>query len=647
MILGVEGVNRIWREAKLKAVGLKRPKILVDTAEHSIGIRDGTTAARIEIRMFLEDYESRASPLQEIMNISRFNTPSLGFSTKTTCLYEEVYILHKMLDENYMDLLIDNMVADNLIHDYNVTRINERYSILHSPIETFDMCSLGYYPYHIFPTIYTLSSTVALEKSGVSAIQSNPNFELFGQGVLIGFVDTGINYQHQAFLNPDGSSRIVSIWDQSIINDAVSSNVPFGTEYDKEMINIALMDANPLSIVPSVDEIGHGTMLAGIAAGSIEESQNFQGVAPQAELIVVKLVQAKHYNRAIFGISDTIDCYSETNIIIGIDYIKNLADKLKRPVVICVGLGSSQGDHDGHSALALYLNNLSTIPRIGICVSAGNEGNRNRHYSGVVSRKQSFSQFELRVGDSDKIFSLELWQKSPGRLDIKIQSPTGEETTIVRPQFRQCYEHNFIFSNSRIYINNIIAEEETGEQLILVRFSNAMSGIWKIQVFNRDDIDAQFNAWLPSGNIITEDTFFLEPDPYTTITSPGNARNPITVAAYNQMNNSILINSSRGNTSSGGTEPDIAAPGFNLMGPNLRYAYGNASGTGAAAAHTAGIISLIMEWSILKGNYTTISGRDINRLLIRGAARDDNIEYPNRIWGYGRIDILGLFSGLI
>lgn len=259
-----------------------------------------------------------------------------------------------------MDLLIDNMLAENLINDYDVTRINERYSILHSPIESFDMCSLGHYPYHIFPTIYTLCSTVVLENSGVLSLQNNPNFELFGQGVLIGFVDTGINYQHQAFLNPDGSSRIVSLWDQSIENDVIDADVPFGTEYDKEMINIALMDANPLSIVPSVDEIGHGTMLAGIAAGSMDGVQNFQGVAPQAELIVVKLAQAKHYNRAIFGISDTADCYAETNILIGINYIKNLADRLKRPVVICIGLGSSQGDHDGHSALALYINNLST-----------------------------------------------------------------------------------------------------------------------------------------------------------------------------------------------------------------------------------------------------------------------------------------------
>ncbi|WP_294143467.1 S8 family peptidase [uncultured Clostridium sp.] len=555
--------------------------------------------------------------------------------------------MHRALDENYIDLLIDNVIADNLRRDYDITRINERYSILHSPREMLDMCYLGFHPYHIFPTIYTLCSDIALESSGVYSIQSNPYFDLFGKGVLVGFIDTGINYQHRAFLNPDGSSRILSIWDQNIENDGISSEVPFGSEYDNRMINIALMDSDPLSIVPSIDEIGHGTMLAGIAAGSNDESQEFRGVAPQAELVVVKLAQAKYYNRAMFNISDTVICYPETNILIGIEYIKNLADRLKRPVVICVGVGSSQGGHDADSALSLYLNGLASIPRTAVCVAAGNEGNKGRHYSGNIPNGQSYNEFELRVDELDKNFSMEIWQRSPDKLDIRIFSPTGEQTALVRPQFGQCIEHDFIFSDTKVYINNIIAEEENGEQLILIRFSNAMSGIWKMQVLKTENIISEFNAWLPSGNIISDRTYFLTPDPYTTITSPGNARNPVTVTAYNQNNNGILIGSSRGYAVFGGIKPDIAAPGFELKCPNLSDAYGSATGTGAAAAHTAGIIALILEWNVLKGHYTTISGRDINRLLIRGAIREDNMEYPNRTWGYGRIDILGLFRGLV
>ncbi|MFQ7183612.1 MAG: S8 family serine peptidase, partial [Hungatella sp.] len=226
--------------------------------------------------------------------------------------------MHKALDEGYIDLMIENNLAENLKHDYDITRINDRYSILHSPQETLDMCYLGAKPYHVFPTIYSLCSEISLESSGVSPIQSNPNFDLFGQGVLIGFIDTGIHYQHPAFLNPDGSSRILSIWDQTIENGGIRSDIPFGSEYDNDMINLALTDPNPLSLVPSTDEIGHGTMLAGIAAGSLDESQNFRGAAPKTELVVVKLAQAKAFNRAVFRIPDNVICYPESNILIGI-----------------------------------------------------------------------------------------------------------------------------------------------------------------------------------------------------------------------------------------------------------------------------------------------------------------------------------------
>ena len=174
-----------------------------------------------------------------------------------------------------------------------------------------------------------------------------------------------------------------------------------------------------------------------------------------------------------------------------------------------------------------------------------------------------------------------------------------------------------------------------------------MSGIWKIQVFNTTNITSHFNAWLPSGNIITNNTFFLDSDPYTTITSPGNSNNSVTVTAYNQLNNGMLIASSRGFSANGTINPDIAAPGFMLKGPNLKDGYGSATGTGAAAAHTAGIMALILEWNVLKGHYTTISGRDINRLLIRGAVRDASMDYPNRTWGYGRLDLMGMFRSLV
>lgn len=508
------------------------------------------------------------------------------------------------------------------------------------------MCILGTYPYHIFPSIYTLNSLVSIERSGVTAVQYNPNLALFGQGVLIGFVDTGIDYQHEAFLNIDGTTRLFSIWDQTIVTGTPPSGFEFGTEYNKSQINLALRQDNPFMVVPSTDEDGHGTMLAGIAAGSPSPQNDFSGVASEAELVVVKLAPAKYYNRKIFGIDDTVLCYAETNILLGVEYILSVARRLNRPVVICIGVGSSQGDHDGHDALAVYLNLLSTTPRVAVCVSAGNDGNARRHYRGESAAGRASSDFELSVGRQDKSFSMQIWQKSPSRLAMQLQSPSGEWTEPIYPRFNRCVEYNFVFETSRVFINNMIMEEESGEQLILIRFEDASSGIWNIRVIAIDNLYSYFDAWLPSGGLVSEETFFLESDPNVTVSAPGNARNPLTVTAYNQTDGSILISSSRGFTSSGGVTPDIAAPGFKLTCPISNDLYGSASGTGAAAAHSAGIVAMLMEWAILRGNYTTMSGRDISRLLIRGASRRDNLTYPNPTWGYGIIDIFGTFRSL-
>lgn len=554
--------------------------------------------------------------------------------------------MHKILDENYLDLLIENSFASVLQKEYDLTRINARYSVLHSPASRFSMCGLGNYPYHIFPTLYTLNSTVSLEKSNVITIQSNVNLSLFGEGVVIGFVDTGIDYLHEAFLNTDGSTKIFSIWDQTIETDAPPEGFTFGAEYDKNMINMALAAEYPFSIVPSNDENGHGTMLAGIAAGSQNPAVGFKGVAPQSELIVVKLAPAKRLNKKIHSIRESALCYPETNIFLGIEYILSVIQRIERPLVLCIGIGSSQSAHDGQSALGMYLNALSTMPTIAVCVSAGNEGSAQRHYRGTIVGAQPSQNIEFIISEKDPQFPLEIWQKSPSRLSVELISPSGEHIHSILPGFNICREHTFVFETSKVYINNFIMEEETGEQLILIRFENALAGIWKLRVTSIDNITSLFDAWMPSGDIISSETFFLESDPNVTITSPGNSTNPVTVTAYNQLQNSILLTSSHGFSSTNIVKPEIAAPGYALTCPLPGQNYGTGTGTGAASAHAAGIIALFMEWAVWKGNYTTITGRDISRLLIRGARRDKNITYPNPVWGYGQIDIQGLFRSL-
>jgi hypothetical protein len=151
---------------------------------------------------------------------------------------------------------------------------------------------------------------------------------------------------------------------------------------------------------------------------------------------------------------------------------------------------------------------------------------------------------------------------------------------------------------------------------------------------------------MPSGNLISNETFFLNPNPDTTITSPGNGVSQMTVTAYNQFDESILLESSRGYTRNGLVAPDIASPGYQIPCALPGNLYGTLTGTGAAAAHAAGAMAMLMEWGITRGNYTLMSGYDANRLIIRGARRDDTLVYPNNIWGYGKLDVNSLFERL-
>ncbi|MEY8353561.1 S8 family serine peptidase [Lachnospiraceae bacterium 54-53] len=254
--------------------------------------------------------------------------------------------------------------------------------------------------------------------------------------------------------------------------------------------------------------------------------------------------------------------------------------------------------------------------------------------------------FELRIGDRDPDFFFELWNHSPFRVNIALTAPSGETTQIIHPRFNECRTFDFIFESTIIYVNNFVLEEETGAQLIIVRFTQAMKGIWNIRIVNIDLQPSVFDAWLPSGTIISGETYFLEATPDITVTSPGNTQNPLTITAYNQYNDSIVINSSRGFSVSDVIVPDLAAPGYQVTCPLPGNRYGNATGTGAAAAHASGILAMVMEWAVIRGNYTTITGRDVSRLLIRGASRSSSISYPNTVWGYRRINILGLFNRL-
>jgi subtilisin family serine protease len=552
--------------------------------------------------------------------------------------------MEKILDENYYDFIINNTLALQSEGESITTVLNERHSMLHVPVNIFNMCDLGMYPYNRFPTLFTLSSQLSLDSSNISQIQANPSLALFGMGVLIGIIDTGVDYTHPAFKRSDNTSRIVSIWDQTIQDGYPPEGFTYGTEYDNQILNLALRAEEPLTIVPSTDTNGHGTAIASIAAGSPDPENSFTGVVPQSQLVVVKLKEAKQNLRRIFSVPEGVVCFQETDIILGIRYVLNVAQRLRRPVVILIAVGSSMSGHEGVGATSSYIDYLSQLSNVNVVVSAGNEGNKNRHFYGNVRAAPYVQEFELKISANDPFFSFQIWPDIQARLAVQIIAPTGEMTSLIYPSIGTCVNHQFVFSQTEMWVNNILLEEENGSQLILIRFAHASEGIWRVRVNGIDQNPFSYNSWLPSGDMISNETFFLLSTPDTTITAPGNADHILTVTAYDQVTGSIIIDSSRGYTRGGRVKPDVAAPGSMVPCAVPGGGYASLTGTGAAAAHASGAVAMVFEWAVVRGNYTSLTGKDVNSLIIRGATRNPIYAYPNNIWGYGKLNMYALFE---
>lgn len=554
---------------------------------------------------------------------------------------------NRITSEDYADLMITYSGDKSIFNKYKdatVNIIDFFNAVVHVPLREFGDNTVVQMGYSVLPYIFGLISQSSLEASGVTRIRNVPNFNLRGQGVLIGILDSGIDYTNPVFINADNTTKITSIWDQTIQSDNFPEKYNYGTVYTREQINQALQSPNPRDLVPSNDEIGHGTMLSGIAAGNEVPDKGFYGVAPDAELIVVKLKQAKKYLRNFYIVPDDVPCYQGNDIIFAIDYLLDEATRLNKPIAICVGLGTSQYAHDGRGTISSYLSVKADSIGIGVVVAGGNEGNSRRHYYGVIDVDIGFDTVELSVGENDPGFSMEFWFNSPDIFSIDITTPSGEYIPKIVPILDETRVLTFIFEPTVINLDFQIAESQSGDQLILMRFRNPAQGIWRFKVYKSGNLGADYHVWLPMEGFISDNTFFLRSDPYTTILSLGNARIPITVTAYNAVDDSLYIDASRGYTRIGTIKPDIAAPGINILSPGLNHDFVEVTGTSAAAAHTTGIAAMLLEWAIVKGNQPNMNTMDMKIFMIRGARRNVDLKYPNRDWGYGILDVFNVFD---
>lgn len=508
--------------------------------------------------------------------------------------------------------------------------------------------SISRYGYRAIPGLYSLADTTSVNEIGATRLKNLPALGLRGDNVIIGIIDTGIDYRHPAFRFSNGESRIIRIWDQTIQTGNMPDNIDYGSEYTGEMINEALRADNPQDIVPSMDTNGHGTFLAGIAAGSEDDENDFTGVAPGAQIAVVKLKEAKQNLKDYYFVKEGALAYQENDIMMGVKYLRQLALSQRLPVVICIGLQNNLGSHSGESFISEYLNTVSNALGNMIVVAAGNMANQRKHFLGNLSIGEAETDVEVRVGDNVRGFCMELWGDSPDIFSVSIVSPTGEVVPRIMGGIGNENVYDFIFEDTTVYVSYQISVGYSGAELIFMRFEVPAAGIWTIRVFNTRQVRGRFHIWLPNTEFVGEDTYFLRPEANVTVTSPGNAGGPITVGAYNHYDGSIYLNSGRGYTRTDLVKPDFVAPGVNVYGPLPNNRYGRLTGTSVAAAHTVGAVALLVEWGLNNDYFQLLLNENVKALLIRGTNQEGagNRTYPNEEWGYGKLDIYETFLRL-
>lgn len=518
------------------------------------------------------------------------------------------------------------------------------YKCFYLPAELAGPVTLSRFSYNSIPKCFTPTSMETLNQTGILPVQNYPTLQLKGEGVLIGFLDSGIDYTNQVFRNIDGSTRIAAIWDQTVQSGSPPEGFAYGTEFTEKQINEALNEENPLAVVPSSDDTGHGTYTASLAAGSGNPQEQFLGAAPEASIAVVKLKQAKQYLRDYYFIPSDAVCYQETDLMLGLKYLNDLADSLSLPLVVCITVGSNMGGHIGTLPFSYLIEGYSTKANHITVIGTGNEADKRHHYFNTITDMADRKSVEIRVGENVSGFSLELWTDIPNILSISILSPSGENTSRIPFRAGASAEVNFLFERTKVSIDYRLLVEKSTSELVFFRFDAPAPGIWKIIIEPLALADGQFHMWLPVTEFLSGEVYFLEPDPYYTLTNPAAADSPIVVSYYNGNTDALSQSSGRGYTRSRRIKPDIAAPGVDVPGalPGGRFTV--RTGASAAAAVTAGAIALMLEWLLNYENVPGIDSYQIKSLLILGAVRPKTMEYPNREWGYGQLNLYNTFE---
>ena len=466
-----------------------------------------------------------------------------------------------------------------------------------------------------------------------------------GQGVIVGLVDTGIDWTHPDFrTDRDGdgfeeSSRILWLWDQTETGAFGSPRkVPFGTEYTREEIETALRSG--MNIVNERDESGHGTHVTGIAVGDGSASGGmFVGMAPNAEMILVKT------------------SYFSTDIVEGVRYVFEKASWLGKPAVVNLSLGGHFGPHDGTSLFEQSLEAFLERPGRAIVASAGNDGDHDIHIGGQLRPREAFT---FTFVPNEETAFVNIWYSGSANFTVSVTSPgiNGPPQTVLAVRGQGEFQNT---PDGSVEIDNSGGglDPRNRDRAIALSLERVQPGSsWQITLTDQGGTGGRFDAWPGLSTM----GFFPQGDSFSTVTEPATARKIIAVGAYTtkifwqgadgephrftdaSSEGQLAPFSARGPTRDGRLKPDLVAPGTAIVSALARdsevsrseklvlpgRAYVAMQGTSMAAPHVAGAVALLLQAQ------PHLSAQEILAQL-KATALHDAFTTDPMAWGAGKL----------